>query len=480
MKGIVVLSMAASGVVTAWVATVAAAGVTAGSMPEPLQGSGYGVRAVGYSVRCLDNDSVCAEYNADSMFIPASVAKTVTATAAFDLLGPGHVFRTDVYLGGEFEPDTGLVRGDMYVRGTGDPGFVAERTWLFVQQLVNRGVRQVRGACILCDGYFDTATVGPGFGEESSSRAYEAPVGALSVNFSTVEVHTWPGSRPGSPVGVRVFPAEAGLEVISKARTVGAGEGRKGVSVRTEQRGASTIVVVEGDMAVGAEPRCAYRKVWETSGNVARVLSSLFAECGLQVAGGVRPGVLPDSIALRPAFHVFESLPLSTYVGYLFKYSNNAAAEMLFRTIGAERSGSGSWDSAAAVVRRWWRERGLPGELRQCNGSGMGSCSRLSPRQAVALLAYVDSQKVYLADFCAGLSVAGVDGTLKDRFTRSRLRGFVRAKTGTLNNKGVSSLAGYAFRGSRTYAFAIFVSDIAHGQFDHWMLQERILESVLP
>jgi D-alanyl-D-alanine carboxypeptidase/D-alanyl-D-alanine-endopeptidase (penicillin-binding protein 4) len=235
-------------------------------------------------------------------------------------------------------------------------------------------------------------------------------------------------------------------------------------------------------MAVGSEPRCFYRKVWETTGNFGHALEAQLDEAGVSVTGTVRRGVTPDSVRAAAPFYEFTSLPLSAYVGYLFKYSNNIAAEMLVKTIAADNNNGrgGSWDSAAALVGRWWKRSGLPGTLQLRNGSGMGTVNRLTAEQTVALLRHVWRRKDYYPDFCAALSIAGVDGTLGDRFTRSRLKGFVRAKTGTLNSDGVSSLAGYAFVGGKTYAFAVFVNDTKHGQFDHWILQEKLLELALP
>ncbi len=444
-----------------------------------LSEAGYARDGVAFLMKRVGSGEEAARLNAESLMVPASVAKTVTAAAAFDLLGYDYVFGTGVFLGGALDADSGVVRGNLYVRGSGDPGLLAERVWLFGQHLLNRGVRRVAGDVVLDGTLFDSTTVGPGFGEDNSSRAYEAPVAALSASFSSVEIHLWPAATPGAPVQVRVFPEHAGMSVRNAARTVAPGEANRGVSARTEPRNGGTIVVVEGEMAVGADSRVVYRKVWQATEGFGRVLQWVFGECGIALDGGVREGVVPDSVAQAGPWYEFESLPLTAYVGYMFKYSNNVTAEQLFRTMASRRTGVGSWDSGAAVLRRWWQSAGLPGPLQLVNGSGMGSRNRISAEQEVALLEHVYDQKGFFADYLAALSVAGVDGTLKDRFTRSPLRGRLRAKTGTLNNQGVSSLAGYVYRGNDLWAFAIFINDASHGQFDHWVLQERLLEAVV-
>jgi len=131
------------------------------------------------------------------------------------------------------------------------------------------------------------------------------------------------------------------------------------------------------------------------------------------------------------------------------------------------------------VVREWWRRKGLPDSLHVVNGSGMGSVNRLSAVQVCALLSYVLTRSDYWPDYCAALSIGGVDGTLKDRFTRSALKGAIRGKTGTLNSLGASSLAGYYLDGGVKAVFAIIVNNTAKGQYEHWALQQKILETTL-
>lgn len=464
-----------------WAGTGPAGAQTAPSVIQVLQEQGYAGAAVGVHVRRLDEEGPETEHNADSGFVPASVAKLVTATAAYELLGVDYRFGTEVYYGGELAADSGILDGPLYVRGGGDPGFIAERLWLFVQHLRHLGLREIRGDCILDDTFFDSVTAGPGFTDDNSSRAYEAPVGALTANFNSLEIHARPGPAPGSRIRVDLFPRLDGIPVHVGANTVGVGGGQR-VTVRTEAREGVTHVLVNGSMGAGSGTRTVYRKAWETTGNFGRALSALLRESGIRLEGRMRTGAVPDSVLSTPPVYVFEGQPLPVYVGYLFKYSNNIVAESIFKTIAAEHNGrrNGSWDSAAAVVRRWWSGNGLPGSLRLVNGSGMGTRNRLTPSQVVGLLSHVYRQKHYYPDFCAALSNAGIDGTLSDRFTRSRLRGLLRAKTGTLNSSGVSSLAGYAFCDGGVYAFAIMVNDRSHGQYQHWVLQQRLLEAVLP
>ncbi|MBD3393659.1 MAG: D-alanyl-D-alanine carboxypeptidase/D-alanyl-D-alanine-endopeptidase [Chitinivibrionales bacterium] len=450
------------------------------SVKQMLIQSGYKPSNVGVLVRDMTNDSVLIALNAEEPFIPASVQKLVTASAAIDLLGIDYRFQTKVFAGGAFDRDSGTIQGDLYVRGGGDPGFLAERLWLFVQHITHQGVRAIKGDLVLDDCFFSDNVSGPGFSEDKSSRAYEAPTAALSASFNTVAVHVAPGSSVGSPVHVRPFPSIRGVKIVSTALTTAADK-PSGIQVKTEEMDGRTAILVYGGMSIDAKPRYVYRKVWQTWENFGWVLQALFDECGIVLEGRVRRACVPDSVKASGPLYEFTSKPLTEFIGHMFKYSSNFAAEMVFRTIDAEKgTGKGTWKGAGDVIRKWWKAQDLPGAIPAANGSGMGNRNRLSPAQAVALLTREWRAKTTAPDFVSALSVAGVDGTLERRFGSSRLKGIVRAKTGTLNNYGVGNLAGFVLLPDRTLVFAVLINNSGPDQYRHWETHQRILELSVP
>jgi serine-type D-Ala-D-Ala carboxypeptidase/endopeptidase (penicillin-binding protein 4) len=451
------------------------------TIQQILAAEKYAESSVGVVVKCLENDSTVATLNADSQYIPASVLKLVTAAAAFEILGMNYTFRTRIYSPLGLQRDSGAVPGDLYVKGGGDPGFLAERVWLLVQHLKFRGVRSIAGNIFIDESFFDTTSEAPGYEDDKSSRAYEAPIGALSASFNTVSVYYRPGDTVGAPLLIDCFPQIDGIKVISSAKTGPAGK-RSSVRLWTEKKDGTTCILLTGTMPFDAPPDYSYQKVWETGDNFGGAIKSLLAPSGISFHGQVITRVTPDSVLSMDPILVFESQPLAEFVRYMYKYSSNFTADMVFKTLSAEsRSGrGGTWGEAAGIVANWWKNNGLPGTPRIVNGSGMGHDNRLSPAQIVALLRHVWGQKSYFPDYCADLSVAGIDGTVKSRFAYSRLKGIVRAKTGTLNNYGASTLAGYALYPGKTYAFAILINNSVRSQYQHWTLQEKILEAVLP
>ena len=463
------------------------------SVEELIKSRKYNPGGLGVVVKDLDLDSVVVAVNADARMNPASVQKLVTGAAAFELLGPNYVFATRVYAGGEFRADSGVVDGDLYIRGTGEPGINAEKVWLIVQHLRHRGIRRVTGDLVIDNYFFDEIGVGPGFSEDES-RAYQSLVSALPVNYSSIAVHHRPGSAPGSPVHVEMFPKIEGFKLTSTATTVAGARGR--VDVSTSLNKGVTQITVKGTMGVDEQPGYIYRRMWQTWESFGGAFRAQCADNGLRIDGKTVRRRTPDTLITKGAFYTYGGDPVTEFVQHMFKWSSNFISEMLFKTMGAVRQGEpGTWPKGSAVVSDWWESRGLPGKPQIINGSGMGgersslgqadsagtplrNDNLITPRQIVDLLTYVSKQKKYFPDYLAALPSAGVDGTLKSRFQRSKLKGIVRAKTGTLNSVRVSSLAGYMLLDDKTYAFAIFCKNVGPNQFDNWIMQEQILEVV--
>ncbi len=98
--------------------------------------------------------------------------------------------------------------------------------------------------------------------------------------------------------------------------------------------------------------------------------------------------------------------------------------------------------------------------------SGLGRDTRITARALTDVLSLIAAGKhPELGPVAAGLPVAGVTGTLHDRYDQPdsvAAAGVVRAKTGTLT--GVSSLAGFLRDADgRLLAFAVMSDSVAPG-----------------
>ena len=137
--------------------------------------------------------------------------------------------------------------------------------------------------------------------------------------------------------------------------------------------------------------------------------------------------------------------------------------------------------AALSRARAWcaslWSNAGVDdGDFFLYDGSGMSSADKISPRAFTRLLSYA-SQQPWGTDWRLTLPIAGVDGTLDNRFKDSPLKGRMWAKTGTLDE--VNALSGYLIADSgRTLAFSILVNGRYPGNDAEEQAIDRIAEAI--
>jgi D-alanyl-D-alanine carboxypeptidase/D-alanyl-D-alanine-endopeptidase (penicillin-binding protein 4) len=169
---------------------------------------------------------------------------------------------------------------------------------------------------------------------------------------------------------------------------------------------------------------------------------------GIVVSGRAGARQAPPE-ALSIAFDLSE--PLSRILRIVNGDSDNFAAEMLLKELGATAAEQGSSAAGARVVRGVLRREGVPlAGVRIADGSGLSRFDRLTAEALAAMLRVGARDPAISKAFVSSLAVAGVSGTLERRLAVRPTRGRVIAKTGTTNR--ASALAGYV---GRRYVFAI-------------------------
>ncbi|MBD8079131.1 D-alanyl-D-alanine carboxypeptidase/D-alanyl-D-alanine-endopeptidase [Cellulosimicrobium arenosum] len=137
-----------------------------------------------------------------------------------------------------------------------------------------------------------------------------------------------------------------------------------------------------------------------------------------------------------------RSAPLGEVVDYLLQHSDNTITEVVGRLVAIDAGLPGSADAATRAVLATVGALGVDLDgavLADCSGLGDGSV--LTPGQLAAVVGLlVDPAHPELRSGAVGLPIAGLRGTLGDRFLDSAARGVARAKTGSLPD--VTSLAG--------------------------------------
>ncbi|MCB9568409.1 MAG: D-alanyl-D-alanine carboxypeptidase/D-alanyl-D-alanine-endopeptidase [Myxococcales bacterium] len=392
-------------------------------------------------VRDLDDERPLFDHAGDERLNPASNHKLVTAIAATELLGADYRFETRV----ERDGDT------LYLIGEGDPSLQARDLYDLAGEVLVRGAAEGARRIVVDEGAFSREHLGPGYRADDEGASYQAPSGALSLAFNTVEVTVTPGAY-GEAAAVAISPASAAVEVVGEVRT-GRGRALRVTSERGE--GGRTRIRVSGSLRAGAAPQTIRRRVSDPGLFAGAAFAAILAERSGDEALPVGRGEAPADAELV-ATHT--SAPLAAVLASALKYSNNFTTEQVLRTLGWRASGApGSWENGAAAIRGLWAAIGnAPEDLVFENGSGLSARGRIAPRALVNLLALTRAPGSDAAELLPAFASPGGEGTLRLRMPRAQ--GRVRGKTGTIG--GVSALSGVVTSddGQRAIAFSILMN----------------------
>ncbi len=426
----------------------------------------------GVHIRSVTDGRTIFSHNANKLFNPASNQKLLTTAAALYYLGPSYRFRTEVRRTGQLR--AGVLDGDLYIVGRGDPTLTTETLFGLVNEIAMRGIGRVTGDLYVDDTFFDRVFEGPGWDQEVGDHAYAAPVGALSVNFNTFAVRILPGAKVGGRLKAEVWPPAPSIQVLMRGKTRRRGTRSRLYVGTTRQPNDSVRLTVRGVLPISAHNgRVIRRRVHRPHQYAGEMIRELLKMRGIKVGGRVKVGAAdPDSTTL---VYTHWSAPLADVISTLNKYSNNFMAEQILKTLGAEVSGvPGTWDKGNEAVAAFLTEIGVPADsFVLANGSGLNDANRVTPTQITLLLQQMHERFDLRAEYVSSLAVAGASGTINGRFENSPAVSKLRAKTGTLT--GVSALSGYVVtKSDEVLAFSVMMNDYRGRARAMWRIQDEI------
>ena len=378
-------------------------------------------------------------HRASALVNPASVMKLVTTYAGLDTLGADYTWKTRFYADGPVRG--GVLTGNLYIRGGGDPKLVLERIAPTFQALRALGVEKVRGDIVLDHGIFDPMERNPADFDGQALSPYNAAPDGLLVNFKSL-IFTFTPEPDGKTAFIKTEPPIAGVQIDTRVPLSTASCG--------DWRGELGADFADPDRVqfLGRYPAACGERSWpvayiDPASYARRVLQAMFTNAGGEFSGKVRDGHTPANARwLMDA----PSLPLGELIADINKFSNNVMAQQLFLTLGLQSGQPGGLAASRAAVAAWWPGaigKNVPAPTLE-NGSGLSRDERISA-QALGQLLRRAASHPQGAVFAQSLSIAGVDGTtmrMRDRGLAPESLGNARLKTGSLRD--VASVAGYA------------------------------------
>jgi D-alanyl-D-alanine carboxypeptidase/D-alanyl-D-alanine-endopeptidase (penicillin-binding protein 4) len=419
-------------------------------------------------VQDVETGDTLYEHNASTPLVPGSTQKNFTTATALDVLGVDTRIETPVHAVGTVTD--GVLDGDLVLVGGGDfsfglrdqpdgtlaytafdhneanaglPATLVDGDPLaalrdLAEQIVDAGVREVRGDVIVDNRLFDSFDGWP-----------DGSIDAIWVNENVLDVAITPGEVGAAPE-VELRPSLKSIQFSNEATTVADGE----TKLEVTDAGGGRFVLT-GQIAASGEPTRRTAEIEDPPAFARMAFREVLADAGVTVAsdgGASAEERLPASYTGDPVA-TWESATTAERVKVVQKVSYNRGAQ-LFACLIAVESGSKDCADGLGVILDLLAELGVPeGSVFLFDPAGSIDYNRASAlAHATVLRAAVDTE--WGEAWHDALPIAGVDGSTSTLGKGTSSEGKIQAKTGT---RGVDYpardsifFAGQAFAGYAT------------------------------
>ena len=421
---------------------------------EMIEKSEFANARWGIFVVSLQDGRVLAARDAQKLFTPASVQKSLTSVVALDKLGAEFRWKTSVFASNKIE--NGVIDGDLILYGQGAPDLSDEGIENLANQLKAKGLQKIKGNIIGDESFFTGDNFGDGWTWNELQWYYGAEASALSINRNEVNLNLQNGKPTASttlmPVSGEVKPNQNGeIESIGVKRELG--ENR--VYVWGEGKSLDVRVAMQNPA------------LWS-----AKNFKEVLQKKGIAVEGDAKAVDWKTEnkldVSSADILANVESQTLAEIIRKMNKDSVNLYAELILRTLGKKfgadapnenpkiQKTRGDDSAGASVIKKWLTENGVTFQETEAirDGSGLSRLNFVTP-ETIGRALIAAAQMKTAAIFKNSLPIAGTDGTLRGRL--ANVRGKILAKTGSITY--AASLAGYAKNERETLAFVILCNN---------------------
>ncbi len=401
---------------------------------------------IGLYVINTSTGEVITNKNLQMGMAPASCQKVITASAAFGLLGHNFTYKTSLAYNGKIED--GVLKGDIIIKGSGDPTLGSWRydgtreeniISLFKNAISQQGIHEITGHVYADESLWKGEVTPDGWIWQDIGSYYGAGARAINWRENQYDLFLKSGNNIGDSVEITgtkpIFIEELQLKSMATAAKKESGDNAYIYFPLDKKYGyvRGTIPVNENKFSIsGAMPHPARQ--------LALTLEAAFKNMPIEViAKENEVANMPDSIHI---FYTYASPPLDSIVYWFLKRSINLYGEALIKTLGFEKTSTGTTDSGVSVIKNFWKDKGIePSALNIMDGSGLSPGNRVTPASLVTALEYAKKQKWFSSFYNALPEINGI-----------------KMKSGSIG--GVVSYTGY-IKGKKgdEYTFAFIINN---------------------
>ena len=394
-------------------------------------------------------DSVIADYNGSISLIPASTMKIVTTGAALGMLGSDYVFKTQIQYDGLFDSISGILKGNIYIVGGGDPtlestyfrdkkdSLTTIEKWALI--LKSKKIKRIEGAIIGDAEMFEDnivpaqwiwGDIGNYFGAGASGLSYHD--NKYIIRFKSGDI--------GSKTSINsIQPPLEGLQFNNQVTAGGNDD-----SAFIYGSPYSLYRKAEGTIPPN-------KKSYEVEGSIpdpalacAQALEQALKRNGViitQKATTAKKLKETDDYKTinRKNLHAHYSPTLDKVVYWTNLKSVNLYAEHLLKFISYKKTGFGTEAKGAQLITNYWKDRGVDvSGFYMADGCGLARANVITTKTEVQILMKMIKDKNF-DTFYKSFPVAGKSGSLGNLCEGTCAENNLRAKSGY-----ISMARGYA------------------------------------
>ncbi|MGQ0738791.1 MAG: D-alanyl-D-alanine carboxypeptidase/D-alanyl-D-alanine endopeptidase [Bacteroidota bacterium] len=354
---------------------------------------------------------VLFDKNSQIGLAPASTQKIITSVTAFELLGKDYRYKTELGLTTRLE--NGLTGQNLFLIGNCDPTFGSwrwERTNKenilrdFVNVLKKNNVYFISDSYNFGTTHFEEISIPDGWIWQDIGNYYGASAGAINWGENQFDVILTSGSKIGDSVKVvETIPRISGYSVYSNLSSAAKGSGDNAYAYfeigQTNIILKGTIPINETRFKISITLPDPQHRFMENLFDSSFALGRREGKTGLKFGFQNQKYISNQNgveVRKRTDFkHIYThySLSLDSIIYWFNKKSINLYGEALIKTFAYEKQGFGSTDSGVAIVKKFWKEKGLDeDELNIYDGSGLSPLNRVTTHAQVEILKYAKNR----------------------------------------------------------------------------------------
>lgn len=419
----------------------------------------------------IDTDEIIADINSNKGLATGSNMKILTSAAALSILGPEYRYYTNFFYDGEIT--CGILKGNLYIRGSGDPVFLsgvvpsANTLKDITTQLINKfaelGIGRIAGSVISDSLLFTGSSIQEDVTWHSVGTDYGTETSALCINENMTEFHFKANEDEVKFVSVSLPVPYA--NVINSLKPVNR---YSQFYYHIEGSPFSHSIKIYGDIPCDGQIYTIKAAVPDPALLVACTFTNAIEQTGIAVEGPPSKLNTEKKYNNKNMLLSIQSPPLKEIVYFLLKKSINLYAEQLCITSGLYKNRNATTESGIQAILAFLKTSIHSTEgIAIYDGSGLSRFTKISTRNIVTLLKYMTTTDVF-QEFYNAFGIAGDPDDIS--FFTSWGQGTdmafnARIKSGSI--KWVKAHSGYVHdRNGRLIAFSMIANNYNGSPYD--------------